>query len=103
MQKMNRDEWIEKAREFVRRKGADPYDRLMVTLMADFAIEAVTLNGWVATDEKLPDESGDYLVTLRGHMPEVAMRWMNVAQPDYCRKYFSAWRKVAPFAPPLQR
>lgn len=55
---------------------------------------------WVPVEERLPEVSGEYTVTLRGHTPEVARRWMKVEDPGYCRRYFSAWKDDQPYQPP---
>lgn len=76
MSEMNRDKWIEKARQFLYKKwagaklgypGTVSGEKYETELMADFAIEAVTLNGWreIKSEDDLPEKDGEYLVSER--------------------------------------
>lgn len=72
MSEMNREKLIEAAEAFLNKKwakakfgypGTVNNEKYETELMADFAIEAVTLNGWVEikSEEDLPKEDGKYL------------------------------------------
>jgi hypothetical protein len=66
-----------------------------VVCMADFAL---SVNGWTATEAGLPTEEGDYVVVLR-NTGDVVIRWMPVHMPDYCVRYFLAWRPIPAYKP----
>jgi hypothetical protein len=99
MSEMNRDEWIEKASQYAEKHRTKPIH----VLMADFAIEAVTLNGWreIKSEDDLPKERGQYDITVDFHdgKPFVESVWF---EPEGARFRYGpntiAWReRPAPF------
>jgi hypothetical protein len=98
---MNREKLVEKASEWLDennyRESDFDFREMIIDRLADFAL---SVSGWTAVSEKLPDKSGWYLVTRDSGKVDIGHIDLNYRGKQLARKNFLAWHPLPePYEP----